>query len=163
MKKLILLLSILTTSCGFKSIYNESNQYNLSDSLIVINHNKDFNTRAVEAKYLNLLHKELNIDKNSYQNDYSHKIEIYLNWYQAGSLRKGSGSLSRVDVILKADYQIKDMNGKIIYKDDIKTIDSLDISASRFTNHSLENFVIDNLIISSVNDLKNKIVNLTIK
>jgi len=105
----------------------------------------------------------LGIDKNSNKEIYKNKVEIYLNWYESGSLRKGSGSLSRVDIILKVKYEIKDKNGEIIFKDDLKTIDSLDISDSRFTNYSLKNFVIDNLVESSVFDLKNKLIGLTVK
>jgi len=163
MKKALILLAILFNSCGFHSIYENSNEYNLEKTLIVVNHNNNFNTREVEAKYLNLLYKELNIDKDLNKTDYKYKIEVYLDWYRTGSVRKGSGSLARANVTLNANYLIKDSNNKVLFNDTIKSIGSLDISDSRFTNYSLENFVIDNLVASSVNDLKNKIINLTLE
>jgi hypothetical protein len=162
-KKLIILMSLLMISCGFKPIYNNIEKNNHPDTLIVINHNDSHNTRSVEAKYLNLLYKELNIEKDLNKENYKYKISIYLDWYQSGSLRKGSGSLSRSDIILKANYTIQNKNKEILHKGKIKTIDSIDISNSRFTVHSLENYVMENLVNYSVSDLKNEILTLTLK
>jgi hypothetical protein len=165
MKKILtLLFFILSISCGFRSIYNESPKYNANNTIITIKHNPNHDTQVVETKYLNLFLKELNIskDKNKESKNFKYKIEIYLNWYKAGSLRQSSGNFSRTDIILKVNYEIRDSNNKILYKDNIKTIDSMDISTTRFTNYTLENFVMDNLIASSVNDLKNEIMNLTL-
>lgn len=157
MKKVLLFCLLISTSCGFRTVYNQRTRSSQGFPSIKVNvvHNPNINSRTVEAKYSNLLHKQLNAKKNV--SNYQYVVNIYLSWQRQGALRKSSGDSSRRDIAMKVNYEIVDKNNEVIEKGKIKTIGSFEITGSRFTNYSSEDSSLDNLIQDSVNDLRNRI------
>lgn len=127
-KLIILLLVIFNTSCGFKKVYEISNEDNLILRQIEVKHQNDRLHQVLRQNFEDLLLK---------QTGKKYLLEFDIKSTDTDAITGASGNPSRISITVSANFVLKNINSnKVVKKGNVSAYDEYDVDDNRFANYS---------------------------
>jgi LPS-assembly lipoprotein len=155
----IFFLTLITYSCGFKSVYNLENKIsntdNYEEELAAIKIKKE--SKRINQVLRNNLEDALNPDDIKVETKYS--LEITLVKSLSSTFITSTGASGRNKVILNANYKLIDLaSGKTIATGISTANDDFDVETRRFANYITQEAIELNLTKIIAKNIRNLLV-----
>ena len=140
--KLIIILSIILTSCGFKPIYSLKNS---SFEIIEIqNINENKNSFSIEQMVMSLSNQNAN-----------KKVKLEMEYKQSIStvLKDNKGDPSKKKISITVNLKVKNEKGNVLTNKNFNEEFNYDVQSDKFKMTQYEGNIIENLISKISNDI----------
>ncbi len=140
--KLIIILSIILTSCGFKPIYSLKNS---SFEIIEIqNINENKNSFSIEQMVMSLSNQNAN-----------KKVKLEMEYKQSIStvLKDNKGDPSKKKISITVNLKVKNEKGNVLTNKNFNEEFSYDVQSDKFKMAQYEGNITENLISKISNDI----------
>jgi len=151
MRKIIVITwLLLMTNCGFKAVYETSNQDNLILRQIEIAHKND------------LLHQELRHSLEELllkQSQKKYILDLDVKSTNADAITSASGNPSRISINVSAKFYLRDIKTNEILKEgSVSSYGEYDVDDNRFANYSSADAIKAELTKILAEKIRNKII-----